>query len=223
MTRKSLFMSLSAAAIMAFASGMAPATVKAETLDFTPHPEVAGAPYLDKLTNAQKYDLHRYLNYEDREPCQNYREPPEGFRRVGCDLVYITPEPVAAPAPQQSIKQTMVQKREVLSTYVINFDFDSTAINPQAKDVLAQIAREIITYKPGEVTVAGYADTAGPATYNVGLSERRAGAVSDALNDMGVTHRVIDEEAYGETNLAVPTANDVPLRQNRRVVIEFLK
>lgn len=223
MKRKSLIMSLSAVAILTFASGMAPAAVKAEQLDFTPHSEVAGAPYLDQLTNKQKYQLHRYLNYEDREPCQNYRLPPEGFRRVGCDLIYITPKPVVTTPPQRSITETMVQKREVLSTYVINFDFNSTVISPQARETLAQVAREIMKYNPGEVTVSGYADRAGPATYNVGLSKRRADVVSGALNDMGVANRVIDEDYYGETNLAVPTADEVPLRQNRRVVIEFLK
>ncbi|MBU0859490.1 MAG: OmpA family protein, partial [Alphaproteobacteria bacterium] len=78
-------------------------------------------------------------------------------------------------------------------------------------------------YNPREVTVAGHADKSGASDYNIALSERRAQAVSKVLTERGVANRVITQEAYGEAQPAVDTPDGVKLRENRRVVVEFLK
>ncbi len=191
---------------------------------FTGHHELAYEDYLHLLSNEQKLELHEYLNYEHREPCQNYREIPVGFTRVGCDLEYIYPvAEKPAPAPQRVQVAEQTTYSAVLTSYEIHFGFDSAALETQAEEVINRVASEITTYKPSEVTVAGYTDKAGPNDYNVKLSERRAQAVSDALTGRGVPNRVVTEEAYGETVPAVDTNDGVPLRENRRVVIEFRK
>ncbi len=218
--KTSFVVALCAATVITGFAGTAQAE---DNFIFTPHQSVAGEAFVKKLDTDEKYELRRYLDYEYREPCQNYREPPEGFKRVRCDLFFITPAPQVVIEPKQSIQTAMVQKREVLSSYVINFGFDSAAVSGDADATLARVAKEIVTYKPGEVTVSGYADTAGPNKYNMILSANRAQAVSNALTNRGVAHKVIDREAFGETNLAVPTADNVPLEQNRRVIVEFLK
>ena len=65
----------------------------------------------------------------------------------------------------------------------------------------------------------GYTDTSGAATYNMGLSVRRAKAVAAQLVADGVPASEIEIHGYGETHLLVPTGPGVREPQNRRVEI----
>ena len=185
--------------------------------------------YEGNLTAMQWRDLRAYREYESREPCQNYRLPPMGFYRdADCDLMYRTPQSANAevmPLRQQPSAPAVgaSSASNILTTYKVSFAFDSAAIEPSSNATLDQIARELTKYDPREVAVRGYTDRAGTTDYNVKLSQRRAEAVSKALNDRSVSSRVFDKEAFGESNSAVDTKDGVPLRENRRVIIEFLK
>lgn len=202
--------------------GLTANTATANEPNFTPHYSVYGSDYLKFLNAEQNTQLTNYLEYEEREPCQNYRIPPTGFYRDGCKIMYIYPdrEQIVAADDQTPISPN---KRDVLASYTINFGFDGSAIEAQAKAVLDQISNEIKEYNPSEVTVAGYTDRSGSIEYNMSLSERRAHVISNALKQRGVFDQVIDEETYGETDSAVETKDGVRLRENRRVVIDFLK
>lgn len=216
---------LTALAAIAALSGVSGAQANDQKLpgNFTSHHLVDKKSYADKaekLPAAEKLELREYLNYEQREPCQFYQEIPQGFVREGCRLRAIAPAaPVPAPAP---VVEAPVA-RPVLVDYQIFFDLDSAVITPYAVEVLNKIAREITTYNPGDVTVGGFTDTSGNFDYNLKLSERRADAVSKALTERGVAHRVINTKAFGQTNLAVQTPDNTVLRENRRAVVEFLK
>lgn len=193
--------------------------------NFTAHHLVEKKSYANKADNlpaAEKLELREYLNYEQREPCQFYQQIPEGFVREGCRLRAVAPPP-PPPAPAPVPVQVVEEVSPILVDYKIFFDLDSDTISPYAVEVLDRIAREINTYKPSDVTVAGHTDTSGNADYNQKLSERRAQAVSKALEERGVAHRVINTKAFGQNKLAVATADNVVMRENRRVVVEFLK
>ncbi|HET6224341.1 MAG TPA: OmpA family protein, partial [Dongiaceae bacterium] len=61
----------------------------------------------------------------------------------------------------------------------------------------------------------------GSASYNVGLSERRAQAVAAELAANGVPQADIAVDWKGETEPLVPTGDGVREPQNRRAVIEL--
>ena len=73
------------------------------------------------------------------------------------------------------------------------------------------------------VVVVGHTDTSGSAQYNIGLSERRASVVRDALVARGINAGSIRTEARGETDLAQPTRDGVrePLNRRTAVTISF--
>ena len=173
------------------------------------------------LTGEQRLQLHLYNEYEEREPCQNYRIPPVGFFRDHCTLYYSVPQPMQRVTTQETI--TTQTERQVIAEYNLYFDFDKAGLRPEELATLDRIAAEIDDYKPLEVTVAGHTDTSGNPDYNYNLSQRRADAVSRALTERGVIHRVIKEEAFGESRPAVDTADGVKMQENRRVEVEFLK
>jgi outer membrane protein OmpA-like peptidoglycan-associated protein len=53
------------------------------------------------------------------------------------------------------------------------------------------------------------------------LSQRRAQTVAEELIRAGIPARIVATEAFGQTDLAVETADEVPLAANRRAVIDF--
>jgi outer membrane protein OmpA-like peptidoglycan-associated protein len=103
------------------------------------------------------------------------------------------------------------------------FAFNSAELSPHAERALADLAGDIRHAHPHwTVAVEGHTDTVGSQSYNIPLSEARAQAVADALVRDGVNARRIEERGYGETYLAVPTANNVPDRRNRRVLVRVI-
>lgn len=197
--------------------------------DFTSDSAVVEMPYADyaaELPAEAKYQLRRYITYKmDREPCPNFLEVPDGFTREGCDLV-----------PEEELNKVVhirqvnyvreeqpdpVKMYRVYGDYEVHFDFDSAELSDDALTQLSAASEMIKKQTPAEVTVSGFADTAGPSEYNMTLSKARAENVSEALNDMGITNRILEQDAYGENKLAVETVDGIPLEENRRVLIEL--
>ena len=72
---------------------------------------------------------------------------------------------------------------------------------------------------PVRIQVTGYTDRSGSPGYNQRLSERRAEAVADALQRLGVPSSDMAVSGRGENDNRVPTAPGVREPQNRRVEI----
>lgn len=103
----------------------------------------------------------------------------------------------------------------------VNFAFDDATIRPEDQAALDRFAQIVGKYYGGSmVTVEGFADPAGSATYNMGLSRRRAESVRDYLTSKGLTADQLRAIGMGEQRLVVPGAErDEPgAEQNRRVV-----
>jgi outer membrane protein OmpA-like peptidoglycan-associated protein/opacity protein-like surface antigen len=140
---------------------------------------------------------------------------------VGLRYVFWSPKPMMAKPVAEPEPEPMAPKVEARS-YLVFFDWDSAELTPEATSVIRAAADNI---KRGGVSmlrveVTGHADRSGPASYNVGLSQRRANAVRDALISMGVSGGVIGVDWKGETDPLVQTEDGVREPQNRRASIE---
>lgn len=212
-------------ALMMLAPAFAPNAARAETAPVA----IAGYEWkrLDynhfrTLSPEDQSRLRIYRDYEQREPCQNYRKLPVDLVYQDCKLYHRValpvppaPEPIPAPEPAPIPK--------VLSSYEVFFKLDSSALDVQADAMVNKAASDIAQYNPGSVVVAGYTDTSGTASYNDALSAKRAAAVSAALTKRGVANTVLNQEAHGQNDLKLPTADNVTEPQNRRTVIHFMK
>jgi outer membrane protein OmpA-like peptidoglycan-associated protein len=192
--------------------------------NFTAHHLVPQMPYAaeaERLSAPEKLELREYLDYEmDREPCQNYRVPPQPFVTNWCNRGGTVKGVSRRTSTTVTTTETL---RPVVAEYVIYFDHDRSNIRESEEATLARVASELRKYQPYEVTIQGFADRSGSADYNLALSQRRAQSVSSALTEVGIPNRVMDKEAYGESHPAVPTPDGVRLEENRRVVIQFRK
>ena len=101
------------------------------------------------------------------------------------------------------------------------FGWDKSDITPEAATILDNAVSAYRNCGTASVMVAGYTDTSGTTTYNVGLSNRRADAVESYMVGRGISASSISTEGFGETNLRVPTADGVRELQNRRVEVTY--
>ena len=105
--------------------------------------------------------------------------------------------------------------------YLVFFAWDQATLTPVALTVLDQVEQDYLRGLPSRIVIAGHADRSGSEAYNLGLSERRAIGVADALSARGIPASSMTIEAFGETLPRVPTDDGVREPQNRRVEIIF--
>ena len=105
--------------------------------------------------------------------------------------------------------------------FPVYFEWDRADLTDQARAVIAQASNQRGSCGVTRVSVSGFTDRSGAASYNVGLSERRARVVRDELVRLGVPASTISLEAFGETRNAVQTPDGVrePLNRRAEVVI----
>ena len=101
--------------------------------------------------------------------------------------------------------------------FEIRFDFDKSNIKPEYQDLIRQLASATQENKNIRVSVVGHTDTAGSSDYNYALGGRRAEAVQKMLIEYGIPASQIVAVSAGEEDLAVPTPNNTPNAENRRV------
>ena len=101
----------------------------------------------------------------------------------------------------------------------ILFDFDSASLRSSSRDELREMAQVFNKYRDTTIAVNGHTDSTGSAAYNQRLSQRRANAVSNYLDDLGVSGSRIDASGYGESQPKATNASASGRQQNRRVEI----
>ncbi|MET4699193.1 OOP family OmpA-OmpF porin [Constrictibacter sp. MBR-5] len=128
--------------------------------------------------------------------------------------------PAPPPPPPPRISDTPAPAPEpVVRSYLVFFEFDKTALTPDARRIVETAARSAASVDVTRIDVTGHTDRAGSAAYNTKLSRRRAETVRNELIRNGVKADDIAIYAKGENELLVPTSDGVREAQNRRVEI----
>jgi peptidoglycan-associated lipoprotein len=127
-----------------------------------------------------------------------------------------TVEQVMSPA------EMMRQKLEALrQENTIYFDFDKATIRPEFVDSL-QAHGAFLTANPSvRVTVEGHSDERGTPEYNIALGERRAQAVVQFLQNVGVSAGQISTVSYGEEKPVDLSRSEAGFAKNRRAVLVY--
>jgi OmpA-OmpF porin, OOP family len=136
----------------------------------------------------------------------------------------LAPPPPPAPEPVAPAPEPVAPAPAAVCTpgpYIVFFDFDKSDITAEASSILDGAVSAYGNCGQAQVMLAGYTDTSGTPRYNLGLSQRRADAVSAYMGSKGIPAGVITTKALGETNLRVSTADGVRELQNRRVEITY--
>ena len=105
-------------------------------------------------------------------------------------------------------------------TFTIFFLFDSaTDLAPESLATVKELKAVLATWPAPELVVVGHTDLAGSQDFDDNLSKRRAQTVAAFLIKQGIPAQQIETAARGKREPLVHTADGVPNRMNRRVVI----
>jgi len=133
------------------------------------------------------------------------------------------PQPMmAAPERPAPPRQTTAPEGMAAVSITVNFPSGSASLTPQAAAVLASLGRALVSpdLAPYRFRIEGHTDTAGDAGLNMLLSQRRADAVRDFLvKRFGVQPARLLAVGMGESQLLIPTPDNLPEPSNRRVQV----
>jgi outer membrane protein OmpA-like peptidoglycan-associated protein len=101
------------------------------------------------------------------------------------------------------------------------FDFNSSALRPESRSTLRELANNFSRYPDNRIVVEGHTDSVGSEQYNQRLSEQRAANVADYLIDNGVPASSIIVYGYGELRPKATNDTAEGRQLNRRVEIHI--
>jgi peptidoglycan-associated lipoprotein len=107
----------------------------------------------------------------------------------------------------------------VPSQKVVYFDLDSSDLKPDGQTLVGAWAQYLAANPSTKVRLEGHCDERGTREYNIGLGERRANAVQQALTAQGVSAKQISVASFGEERPVALGHDEAAWSQNRRVEI----
>jgi peptidoglycan-associated lipoprotein len=117
----------------------------------------------------------------------------------------------AAAGPKASIKNRTVY-----------FDYDRDDIKSDFREIVAAHGKYLAANPGAKVRLEGHTDERGSREYNIGLGERRAQAVKQALLLQGAGASQLTTVSYGEERPAATGSDEESWSLNRRVEIVYL-
>jgi outer membrane protein OmpA-like peptidoglycan-associated protein len=172
------------------------------------------------VANAQTGDPQagQVIDGLDGVPAPSAADISDSIRRLEIQVIpWEIPEPRALRDEREEDDQTVV----TLGADVL-FAFDSAEVTGAARGVLESLATELAETS-GTIEVVGHTDSVGTDAYNQQLSEQRAEAVAQVLQEALGQDREITTEGRSFRDPVVEENDEDPAAaaQNRRVEIRY--
>jgi OOP family OmpA-OmpF porin len=129
------------------------------------------------------------------------------------------PAPKPAPPPPPPPPAPKAERTIVLDNVL--FDFDKTAIKPDAAKILDRLVTFLKENPDKRVDLEGHTDSVGTDQYNQGLSERRAASVKDYVVKKGIDGSRITARGLGKAKPIADNNTEQGRAKNRRVEVKI--
>jgi len=120
-------------------------------------------------------------------------------------------------AKEEELMQDMAAAKLMFENEDIYFDFDSSALQTMAREVLQRKGNFLFELVDASIIVEGHCDDRGTAAYNIALGDRRAESAKAFLVDIGIDALRITTISYGEERPVDSGSNAEAWAKNRRV------
>lgn len=167
----------------------------------------------------------RYLASQLKQPDGDvyatlYCETIGGSKKRGCQLSVIEISKMEYKMIDAGEMARSITETGSISLYGIYFDTNKSAIKPESKPTLAEIAKLIKDAPILKLVVVGHTDNQGSLEYNMDLSRRRAEAVADALaKDYGINKNRLAHWGIGYLSPVASNETEAGRAKNRRVAL----
>ena len=121
-----------------------------------------------------------------------------------------------AAAKEMEMEQDMAAAKQMFENEDIYFDFDSSALQSMAQEVLKRKADWLFENVDMSIIIEGHCDERGTEAYNIALGDRRAESAKAFLVDMGIDATRLTTISYGEERPVDPGHNPEAWAKNRR-------
>lgn len=111
----------------------------------------------------------------------------------------------------------------ILALRRVHFGFDSAELTEDSRTALTEAAGKLADKSAVHLYVEGHADSAGETEYNMTLGEKRAKAVSEYLEKLGVGGDRLHIVSYGEEVPLKEGGSKEALAANRRVDFKLMR
>ncbi len=144
--------------------------------------------------------------------------------RGGAKAAQATADAAVAGVNATNERISSLDDYEPQTVTAVNFRTGSSALRPDEKIKLDEIATKALNAKGYVLEVSGFADTTGSIAVNRALSQRRADAVIRYLVESHniPLRRIVTPYGYGELNPVAENTSREGRAQNRRVEIKLL-
>jgi peptidoglycan-associated lipoprotein len=126
----------------------------------------------------------------------------------------------AAPAAGTAAAAGATALMAAPSQRIVYFDFDSFVIKDQFKGMLDGHAKVLAANRGKRMVVEGHADERGSREYNLALGQKRAEAVVQSLELLGVGEKQLEAVSFGEERPAVQGSDEAAWARNRRAELK---
>jgi len=123
---------------------------------------------------------------------------------------------VATPKSADANARELARKRISSVEPAVYFDFDKFDIKPQFHNTVSAYGNYLAVVKEAKILVEGNADERGTVEYNLALGQKRAEAVSIALQAIGANADNIEAVSNGEEKPRNRGKSDAAYAENRR-------
>lgn len=119
----------------------------------------------------------------------------------------------------QEVKQKAYDA--LMQTQTLYFDYDRSKVDAKYLELLQAHADYLIKNPSAKVKVEGHCDERGTPEYNIALGERRAKAVAQYLQSLGVSAMQITTVSYGEEKPVDLSRTTDGFSKNRRAELVY--
>lgn len=121
----------------------------------------------------------------------------------------------------EALQAKQTERGMVITLGDVLFDTGKAELQPGALNTVERLAGFMAQHPELRVLIEGHTDSRGSADYNLGLSERRAAAVREALSARGVDGTRIQARGLGKDYPVASNETRAGQQANRRVEIVF--
>lgn len=158
----------------------------------------------------------RVYYYDESDESKFEQKTVDGKTIFSLPTMFVTEE--AQKQKQKKDEQEARYDAEVLNNVVkVYFDVSKSELQPEYHESLNQILSKLEKYPELGVQISGYASAEGDEKFNRELSNKRAIAVLDYINQKGIVRRRIIAKGYGATE-----NKNLSKEEGRRVEIQVV-